>query len=290
MFNFSFGPILVFILGHIFAACMEASWFDILSVLTRNLRVEGLVDLGKLARFTLGFVGADLENVVNKAVEIAVNGIVDKKEADGCIHSIYGPKEMENYTITMADFEETVQAVQPSLKREGFNAIPDVKWEDVGGQDSLREEFVRSIDRFCALWPPGCGKTLIVKAVANEAGANFIHIKGPELLNKYVGESELQLRRVFSSARMCSPCIIFFDEVDAITTKPEREGGWVVQRLLKQQIRWYQKFGEEEQLPAKSAVNVIEGLEASRNEIRHGRTRNCGRVANLLELDEFGPL
>lgn len=148
----------------------EKARFEILSVLTRNLRVEGLVNLGKLARFTSGFVGADLENLVNKAVEIAVNRIVDKKEADGSIHSIYVPKEMENYAITMADFEviffyfyfcfgkrmhysgvnvlqEAVQAVQPSLKREGFNAIPDVKWEDVGGQDSLREEFLRSIVR-----------------------------------------------------------------------------------------------------------------------------------------------
>lgn len=83
----------------------EKARFEILSVLTRNLRVEALVDLGKLARFTSGFVGADLENLVNKAVEIAVNRIVDKKEADGSIHSIYVPKEMENYTITMADFE-----------------------------------------------------------------------------------------------------------------------------------------------------------------------------------------
>lgn len=83
----------------------ENARFEILSVLTRNLRVEGLVDLGKLARFTSGFVGADLENLVNKAVEIAVNRIVDKKEADGSIHSIYVPKEMENYAITMADFE-----------------------------------------------------------------------------------------------------------------------------------------------------------------------------------------
>lgn len=146
----------------------EKARFEILSVLTRNLRVEGLADLSKLARFTSGFVGADLENLVNKTVEIAVNRIVDKKEADGSIHSIYVPKEMENYAITMADFEviffyfcfckrmhysrvnvlqEAVRAVQPSLKREGFNAIPDVKWEDVGGQDSLREEFVRSIVR-----------------------------------------------------------------------------------------------------------------------------------------------
>ncbi|CAA2962314.1 cell division control 48 homolog C-like [Olea europaea subsp. europaea] len=82
--------------------------------------------------------------------------------------------------------------------------------------------------------PPGCGKTLIAKAVANESGASFIHIKGPELLNKYVGESELAVRTIFSRARMCSPCILFFDEVDALTTRRNQEGGGVVVQLLNQ--------------------------------------------------------
>ncbi|KAK7844948.1 cell division control protein 48 like protein c, partial [Quercus suber] len=87
---------------------------------------------------------------------------------------------------------------------------------------------------FLLYGPPGCGKTLIAKAVANEAGANFIHIKGPELLNKYVGESELAVRTLFGRARTCSPCILFFDEVDALTTNRGTEGGWIVERLLNQ--------------------------------------------------------
>ncbi|KAK4836997.1 hypothetical protein QYF36_001990 [Acer negundo] len=87
---------------------------------------------------------------------------------------------------------------------------------------------------FLLYGPPGCGKTLITKADANEAGANFIHIKGPELLNKYVGESELAVRTLFSRARTCSPCILFFDEVDALTTKRGKERGWVVEQLLNQ--------------------------------------------------------
>ncbi|KAK8545790.1 hypothetical protein V6N12_026610 [Hibiscus sabdariffa] len=159
---------------------------------------------------------------------------------------------MEKLTITMADFEEAAKMVQPSSRREGFSTIPNVKWEDVGGLDFLRKEFDRYIVRrikfpeeyaefgvdletgFLLYGPPGCGKTLIAKAVANEAGANFIHIKGPELLNKYVGESELAVRTLFSRARTCSPCILFFDEVDALTTKRGKEGGWVVERLLNQ--------------------------------------------------------
>lgn len=142
--------------------------------------------------------------------------------------------------------------VQPSSRREGFSAVPNVKWEDVGGLNTLREEFERFVVRrikypedyeefgvdlqtgFLLYGPPGCGKTLIAKAVANEAGANFIHIKGPELLNKYVGESELHVRTIFSRARTCAPCILFFDEVDALTTKRGKEGGWVVERLLNQ--------------------------------------------------------
>ncbi|XP_059069232.1 cell division control protein 48 homolog C isoform X1 [Cryptomeria japonica] len=87
---------------------------------------------------------------------------------------------------------------------------------------------------FLLYGPPGCGKTLVAKAVANEAGANFIHIKGPELLNKYVGESELAIRTIFTRAPTCSPCILFFDEIDALTTKRGKDGGWVVERLLNQ--------------------------------------------------------
>ncbi|KAE8693541.1 Cell division control protein 48-like protein C [Hibiscus syriacus] len=137
--------------------------------------------------------------------------------------------------------------VQPSSRREGFSTIPNVKWEDVGGLDFLRQEFDRYIVRrikfpeeyaefgvdletgFLLYGPPGCGKTLIAKAVANEAGANFIHIKGPELLNKYVGESELAVRTLFSRARTCSPCILFFDELlIELDGSDQRRGVYVI--------------------------------------------------------------
>ncbi|KAL3516133.1 hypothetical protein ACH5RR_023035 [Cinchona calisaya] len=242
----------------------ENARVEILSVLTHNLKVEGTFDLLKIARATPGFVGADLAALTNKAGNLAMKRIIDyrkdelsKENVDGehaeewWKHS-WSPEEMEKLSITMADFEEAAKMVLPSSRREGFSAIPNVKWEDVGGLHLLRQEFDRYIVRrikfpedyedfgvdletgFLLYGPPGCGKTLIAKAVANEAGANFIHIKGPELLNKYVGESELAVRTVFSRARTCSPCILFFDEVDALTTKRGREGGWVVERLLNQ--------------------------------------------------------
>ncbi|MCD7464382.1 hypothetical protein HAX54_052610 [Datura stramonium] len=221
----------------------ENARVQILSVLTRNLRVEGAFDLMKIARSTPGFVGADLASLTNKA---------DDDDAEEWWRKPWSPEEMEKLSINMADFEEAAKLVQPSSRREGFSAIPNVKWEDVGGLDSLRHDFARYIIRhiknpkdyvgfgvdmetgFLLYGPPGCGKTLIAKAVANEAGANFIHIKGPEILSKYLGESELNIRTIFTRARTCSPCIVFFDEVDALTSERGKGGSWVVERLLNQ--------------------------------------------------------
>ncbi|GAB2224281.1 hypothetical protein Droror1_Dr00005033 [Drosera rotundifolia] len=117
--------------------------------------------------------------------------------------------------IEMADFEAVVKSVQPFLRREGFAEIPDVKWEDVGGLDTLRQEFERHVIR-------------LIKHPEL--------YKGPELLNKYVGESESNMRKISASARACSPCIIFFDEVDATASKRGKEGGSVVKSLLNQLV------------------------------------------------------
>ncbi|KAL0913459.1 hypothetical protein M5K25_016922 [Dendrobium thyrsiflorum] len=229
---------------------------EILSVLTRNIRIEGKFDSFKIARFTTGFVGADLAALVSKAGNLAIKRITDKRpqlreNVDWWRHS-WLPEEIENLSITMFDFEEATKLVQPSTRREGFSSIPNIKWEDVGGHDSLRKAFNRyiiqrikhpedneelGVDMEVGLMlygPPGCGKTLIAKALANEAGANFIHIKSPEILRKYVGESEQEVRTIFSRARTSSPCIIFFDEVDALTPKRGREGAWVVERTFNQ--------------------------------------------------------
>ncbi|RHY83476.1 hypothetical protein DYB35_009990 [Aphanomyces astaci] len=143
-------------------------------------------------------------------------------------------EQLEPLRVDMMDFLNALPKVQPSSKREGFATIPDVSWSDVGALVQVRAELVLSIlhplqhpERFAALGlkmpagvllygPPGCGKTLLAKAIANESGANFISIKGPELLDKYVGESERAVRQVFERARASSPCIVFFDELDAL--------------------------------------------------------------------------
>lgn len=151
--------------------------------------------------------------------------------------------------ITSADFTAALKEVQPSSKREGFATVPGVTWEDIGALHSTREELHMSIvepirrpELFNAvgiqapcgvlLWgPPGCGKTLLAKAVANESRANFMSVKGPELLNKYVGESERAVRQVFSRARASAPCVIFFDELDALV--PRRDDSLVRARSIR---------------------------------------------------------
>ncbi|KAH9325944.1 hypothetical protein KI387_006122, partial [Taxus chinensis] len=243
----------------------ENARVEILSVITSGLRLEGSFDLKKIAKCTPGFVGADLTALNREAASVAIKRIMAIRNPQTLIKSEdievtedawwkkgWTKEEMNNLSITMADFEEAATKVQPSTRREGFSAIPNVKWDDVGALGSLRKDFelyiVRRIKHpeeyealgmdldngFLLYGPPGCGKTLVAKAVANEAGANFIHIKGPELLNKYVGESELAIRTIFTRARTCSPCLLFFDEIDALTTKRGKDGGWVVERLLNQ--------------------------------------------------------
>ncbi len=145
--------------------------------------------------------------------------------------------QMAPLAITLDDFLAALPKIQPSSKREGFATVPDVVWADIGALSAVREELIMAIvqpikyPQFFAkvgvtapigvlLWgPPGCGKTLLAKAVANESKANFISIRGPELLNKYVGESERAVRQVFLRARASAPCIIFFDELDALVPR-----------------------------------------------------------------------
>ncbi|KAJ3857299.1 P-loop containing nucleoside triphosphate hydrolase protein [Lentinula lateritia] len=147
------------------------------------------------------------------------------------------PIQLSPLCIASSDFQLALTQIQPSSKREGFATVPDVTWSDVGALHNLREELNMAvvqpikypdlfrgvgIDAACGvlLWgPPGCGKTLLAKAVANESRANFISVKGPELLNKYVGESERAVRQLFSRARASSPCIVFFDELDALVPR-----------------------------------------------------------------------
>ncbi|XP_019623225.1 PREDICTED: nuclear valosin-containing protein-like [Branchiostoma belcheri] len=151
-------------------------------------------------------------------------------------------EQLQDLSIQMEDFQVALSTMQPSAKREGFATIPDVTWDDVGALQDIREELTMAIlapvkhrEKFESLGlvnppgvllagPPGCGKTLLAKAIANESGVNFISVKGPELLNMYVGESERAVRQVFQRARNSAPCVIFFDELDALCPRRSSAG------------------------------------------------------------------
>ncbi|KAG5900721.1 hypothetical protein JTB14_038239 [Gonioctena quinquepunctata] len=161
-------------------------------------------------------------------------------------------QELKGLCITPADFEAALKCVQPSAKREGFATVPDTTWDDIGSLRNIREELqlsivapVRHAKQFEALGidvptgvllfgPPGCGKTLLAKAIANEAGINFISVKGPELLNMYVGESERAVRVCFERARNSAPCVIFFDELDALCPKRSTNDNSSTSRVVNQ--------------------------------------------------------
>uniref|UniRef100_A0A8C7I6W4 Nuclear VCP like n=1 Tax=Oncorhynchus kisutch TaxID=8019 RepID=A0A8C7I6W4_ONCKI len=237
----------------------EAARLRILKTLCRKLKLPEDFDYRQLARLTPGYVGADLMALCREAAMSAVNRVLlerqDKNQGfqasadrgERCrllsllkSSESLSEEQLAGLCILMSDFQGSLASVQPSAKREGFATVPGVTWEDVGALHDIREELtmailapVRSPEQFKALGlsapagvllagPPGCGKTLLAKAVANESGLNFISVKGPELLNMYVGESERAVRQVFQRGRNSAPCVIFFDEIDALC--PRRSG------------------------------------------------------------------
>ncbi|RME31842.1 AAA family ATPase [Candidatus Woesearchaeota archaeon] len=210
----------------------------ILRIHTRDMPLDKNVDLAKLASVTHGFVGADLASLAKEAAMIVLRRVLpdlNLKEDEEI------PKEvLEKLFIKHEDFLEALKVVRPSAMREVLIQVPDVKWDDVGGLEDVKQELKEAVewplkhkDAFSRLGvkppkgvllygPPGTGKTMLAKAVANESEANFILVKGPEMLSKWVGESEKAVRKIFEKARQTSPTIIFFDEVDSIA--PRRGG------------------------------------------------------------------
>ncbi|KAM9383089.1 nuclear valosin-containing protein-like isoform 2-T2 [Phaethornis superciliosus] len=182
-------------------------------------------------------------------------------------------EQLQKLCIEMNDFIVALSSVQPSAKREGFVTIPDVTWADIGALEDVREELtiailapVRNPEQFKALGlsspagvllagPPGCGKTLLAKAVANESGLNFISVKGPELLNMYVGESERAVRQVFQRARNSAPCVIFFDEVDALCPRRSDHESGVSVRVVNQLLTEMDGLENRQQVFIMAATN-----------------------------------
>jgi ribosome biogenesis ATPase len=237
---------------------------QILRLLMKHVNTEEGINWAKIGKMTPGFVGADLRALSREAGTIAVRRIVTSSSMEPLLEDASSSSSSSSSSIgspfmgskvEMADLTAAIQCVQPSAKREGFAVVPDVSWDDVGALVEVREELIQNVlepiahpERFRRLGlevpagvlffgPPGCGKTLLAKALANYSGANFISVKGPELLNMYVGESESRVRQVFARARASVPCVIFFDELDALCPKrgsSDSGGNGVSERVVNQ--------------------------------------------------------
>ncbi len=224
--------------------------YEILQVHTRAMPLSKDFDLEYLANVTHGFVGADLAALAREAAMRALRRYLPEIDLEKPI-----PTEiLEKMEVTMDDFKTALKGIEPSALREVFIEVPKVAWDDVGGLEDIKQRLREAVewplknpDSFARLGikpprgillfgAPGTGKTLLAKAVATESEANFISVKGPELISKWVGESEKGLREIFKKAKQASPCIVFLDELDAIA--PRRGGGmgesYVTERMVNQ--------------------------------------------------------
>ncbi len=224
---------------------------EILQIHTRGMPLAEDVNLEKLADISHGFVGADLQSLSKEAGIRSLRRILPNIDLSS--ESI--PSDiLRKIIVTMNDFMDVIKEMEPSAMREVFVEVPDISWDDIGGLESIKQEMQEAVEwplKYQEIFtfadamppkgillygPPGTGKTLMAKAAANESEANFISIKGPELLSKWVGESEKGVREIFRKARQAAPCIIFFDEIDAIA--PKRGGDFgdshVTERVISQ--------------------------------------------------------
>jgi len=223
----------------------------ILKIHTRNMPLDKKVNLEELSSITHGFVGADLEALTKEAAIGVLRKILPQMRLDG---EEKIPQEiLEKLIVKHEDFTDALKTVRPSAMREVLVETPNIEWKDVGGLDEVKKELQEAVEwpmkyaesfermgirpsRGVLLYgPPGTGKTLLAKAVAKESEANFIQVKGPSLLSMWVGKSEEGMRKVFERARQVAPCVVFFDEIDALAGRRGMEQGTkVTERVLNQ--------------------------------------------------------
>jgi transitional endoplasmic reticulum ATPase len=223
---------------------------EIFQIHTRGMPLEEDVDLNDYADITYGFVGADIMAVCREAAMFSLRKILPQINLDEPIDS----KIIQELKINNEDFMQAINMIEPSAMREVMVEIPNVNWDDVGGLDGVKQELkeavewplkypklferagIRSLNGILIFGPPGCGKTLLAKAIATESKSNFISIKGPEIFSKWVGESEKTVREIFRKARQAAPSIIYFDEIDAISAGRGEYAGTQVYASIVNQI------------------------------------------------------
>jgi transitional endoplasmic reticulum ATPase len=254
---------------------------EILDIHTRGMPIEEKVNLKQIAKVTHGFVGADLEILAKEAAMRSLRRILPDIDLE---EEKIPTEVLQKIVITDNDFKDALKEVRPSALREVLVQVPNVTWEEIGGLESLKEELHEAVEwplkhkeafehtdvtppkGILLYGPPGTGKTLIAKAVAHTTESNFISIKGPELLSKWVGESEKGIREIFRKARQAAPCIIFLDELDALA--PGRSSGssdsHVTERVVSQ------------------LLTEIDGLEELHDVLVIGATNRVDLIDNAL--------
>ena len=224
---------------------------QILKIHTRGMPLTKDVDLEELSRVTHGFVGADLSALAKEAAMVVLRRLLPEIQLRA--NEEIPEETLKKLIVRKKDFDEALKVVRPSAMREVLVEIPNINWDDVGGLGKIKQELIEAVEwplkfpesfkrlgikppkGILLYGPPGVGKTLLAKAVAKESEANFIQVKGPSLLSMWVGKSEEGIRKIFSRARQVSPCIIFFDEIDALAGKRGVDSGSkVTERVLNQ--------------------------------------------------------
>lgn len=266
---------------------------EILQIHSRDAALAGDIDFARLAHLTPGFVGADLEALCREAAMVALRRVLPHIDYE---HGYIPYETLVNLNITMADFQEALREVEPSTTREVYVEISETSWDDIGGMEDVKEILTESVEwplRFPEVYanakvemprgvllsgPPGSGKTLLARALARQCEASFISIKGPELLSKWVGETEKGIREVFRRAKQAAPCIVFFDEIDGLA--PRRGGisadGHAGDRLLTQLLT------EMDGIEGRAGVIVLAAT--NRSELIDPALMRPGRFDMVVEL------
>ncbi len=266
---------------------------EILRIHSRDAALAADIDFARLAQLTPGFVGADLEALCREAAMIALRRVLPHIDYERG----YIPYEtLVNLNITMADFQVALREIEPSTTREVYVEISDTSWDDVGGLTKAKAILTEGVEwpiRFPELYasakiepprgvllsgPPGTGKTLLARALANQCEASFISIKGPELLSKWIGESEKGIREVFRRAKQAAPCIVFFDEIDAIAARRGIEiDGHAVDRVIAQLLT------EMDGIEGRAGVTVVAAT--NRSDLIDTALLRPGRFDLVVELE-----
>jgi transitional endoplasmic reticulum ATPase len=266
---------------------------EILGIHCRDAALAADIDFARLAQLTPGFVGADLEALCREAAMIALRRVLPHIDYERG----YIPYEtLVNLNITMADFQVALREIEPSTTREVYVEVSETSWDDIGGLTKAKATLTEGVEwpiRFPELYesakieaprgvllsgPPGTGKTLLARALANQCEASFISIKGPELLSKWIGESEKGIREVFRRAKQAAPCIVFFDEIDAIAARRGIEiDGHAVDRVIAQLLT------EMDGIEGRTGVIVVAA--SNRSDLIDTALLRPGRFDLVVELD-----